>query len=360
MPEPLDPQKYHILSDSNKKKLTALGFVFILILLPIFGYFYYNTAVHRPSQLDKELIFEIKRGDSVLDIARNLYQQSAVNSEFLFSLYVFLNRNDSNVQAGIYTIKAGTPIIELIKQFQHGVNDQKITFIEGWRVEEFARLANKSFAKIDYSSFVQKAGSYEGYLFPDTYYFDKEIQEDQMIELLRATFDDKTKKILTDENLKRSGLTKEQAVILASIVEREVNNDLDRPIVAGILLKRFQENMRIDADATTQYAVAPLYLCGKNSLNYAICAAPLEEIAQFSWWPKTLSQADLDYDSPFNTRKNLGLPPKPISNPGLSAIDAIINSKDDGYLYYLTDEYGKTHYAKTLEEHQANIIEFLQ
>lgn len=360
MVEPLDPNKYHIISESFKKKLSILGALFILAVLPIFLYFYYNLAISRPSQLDTEVSFEIKSGEGVAEIAKNLYQKNAINSEFLFSLYVFLNKLDTNIQAGTYTLRAGTPLTALVEQFQHGVNDTRITFIEGWRVEEFARVVNKQFEKIDYAEFVNKAAPYEGYLFPDTYYFETDVREDDMVARLRENFDEKTKVLLESSNLQRSGLTRDQVVILASIVEREVNIDKDRPIVAGILLARFKEGMALGADATTQYAVAPTILCGKDATNTGICATPLEEINNFNWWPKDLTQENLDFDSPFNTRKVAGFPPHPISNPSLSAISSVVNFEETGYVYYLTDSLGVTHYAKTLDEHNANIVKYLQ
>lgn len=360
MSDPLDPQKFHIISEPLKKKLIIAGTLLVLIVLPIFIYFYYNLAINRSSQLDTEVSFEIKSGEGVAEIAKNLYQKNAVNSEFLFSLYVFLNRLDTNIQAGMYTLRAGTSLTALVEQFKHGVNDTKITFIEGWRVEEFARVANKQFAKIDYAEFVNKASQYEGYLFPDTYYFETDVREDGMIAKLRENFDEKTKELLTPVNLQRSGLTKEQVVTLASIVEREVSNDEDRAIVAGILLARFKEGMALGADATTQYAVAPSILCGKDATDTGICATPLEEINNFNWWPKNLTQENLDINSPFNTRKVVGLPPHPISNPSLSAINAVVNFKETSFVYYLTDKLGITHYAKTLDEHNANIVKYLQ
>ena len=360
MSESLDPQKYHIMSELLKKKLIILSVLFTAIVLPIFIYFYYNLAINRPSQLDTEISFEIKSGEGVAEIAQNLRQKNAVNSEFLFSLYVFLNKIDTNIQAGEYTLKAGTPLIALAEQFQHGVNEAKITFIEGWRVEEFARAANKQFEKIDYTEFIKKAAPYEGYLFPDTYYFDKDVREDVLVTRLRENFEEKTKDILQPEILKRSGLTKEQVVILASIVEREVNNDEDRLIVAGILLARFKVGMSLGVDATIQYAVAPSMLCSENAIILGICATPLEEIDDFNWWPKNLTQENLDFESPFNTRKVAGLPPRPISNPSLSAINAVVNFKETNYVYYLTDSLGVTHYAETLDEHNTNILKYLQ
>jgi len=355
MVEELDPTKYHIMTPKKKRILIAsLLFVF-LFLLPCTLYAYYKIAVWRPSQTDKEITLQIGSGESVSEIAGALYDKGAINSEFLFVFYIFSHGLQSNIQAGTYVIKAGTPLVGIISQLQHGTNDVTVTFLEGWRVEEFARLASKKLSNIDYRKFADSAAPYEGYLFPDTYFINSEIQEADLVALLRKTFDEKTASILTDENLKKAELTKEQAVIFTSLVEREVSVAADKPIVAGILLKRWKEGMKLDVDATVQYAVAQKRLCGSQGY----CIPTLEEYMDLNWWPKDLSQEELDFDSLYNTRVKAGLPPSPISSVSLASLDAVINSQATPYYFYLTDNAGVTHYAKTLAEHNANIVTFL-
>ena len=93
--------------------------------------------------------------------------------------------------------------------------------------------------------------------------------------------------------------------------------------------------------------------------SYTVCAPPLEEVYKFNWWPKDLTVDELDISDPYNTRKVVGLPPAPISNPSVSAINAVINSVPSDYYYYINDSYGNTHFAKTLEEHNLNITKYL-
>ncbi len=360
MPEPLDPQRFHIMPTTMVKKLTLFAFFCVVVVFPIFALNYYKLAVNRPSPLDREMTFEINSGEGISEISKKLYEEGAINSEFLFSFYVFVNKLDRNIQAGSYTLTAGSSVVELAELFQHGVNDYKITFLEGWRAEEIARAAAKQFNKIDYSEFARKATEFEGYLFPDTYYFETGTREDDMIAKLRDTFDKKTADLFTATNLSKVGLSKEQVVIFASIVEREVNDPEDRKLVAGILINRFKEGISLGADATTQYAIAQSYSCSKENLAAGTCAITLAEVDKFNWCRNDLTVADLEMDSLFNTRKHSGLPPRPISNPGLSAIEAVLYYQDSDYVYYLTDPSGKTHYAKTLDEHNANVIQYLQ
>ncbi len=353
MSETLDPSKYHIFIGKRKRNLILLLVLVFLLIVPLASFAYYKIGINRPSQTDKEITFEIKKGDSVFNVAGNLYAKDAINSKSLFIFYVYINRLDRSIQAGVYTIKAGSTVVSITEQFMHGKNDVKVVFLEGWRVEEFAREVGSLLSNIDYNKFVVVAKPYEGYLFPDTYFLRKDVTVDDLVSLLRSTFDTKTSDILTQENLDKVGLTREQAVILASIVEREVAMDTDRQLVAGILLKRFKSGIKLDADATVQYAVAFEKFCGTPDS----CLAGSQ--ANVDWWPRSLSQEDLNIDSPYNTRKNLGLPPTPISSVSVSSLEAVVNPKNSDYFYYLNGTDGSTHYAKTLEEHILNIQKYL-
>jgi UPF0755 protein len=355
MAEPLDPAKFHILTKKGNLILGVVAAVVLLVLMPVFGYFYYSIAINRPAQTDKDHTITIKSGQSVFETAHQLYQANLVNSEFLFNLYVKFSNKEDNIQAGVYKIPAGASIVALVDLFGHGTDDVKITFLDGWRLEEYVREASKYLPNVSRTQFMRMASGFEGQLYPDTYYFQSDANEETLINKLKETFNAKTKDILTPEALKKADLTKEQAMVFASIVEREVSNDQDRPIVAGILIKRWRNGELIGADATTQYAVASKRVCSaENSID---CQNMLVE--NLNWWPSDLNTVELQSDSPYNTRKNVGLPPTPISSFGLSALKAVLNSTDTEYNYYLTDTQGITHFAKTYAEHMANISKYL-
>jgi len=355
MIEELDPTKYHVLTPEKKRKLTVFLVILFLVIIPALLFVYYKIAVWRPSQSGKEVTLEIDSGKSVFEVADILASKDAINSEFLFILYVFLNRGETNIQAGTYTIKAGTPLVKVIEQLQHGKNDITLTFLEGWRREEFARLASQRLEKVDYKEFLDLTSGLEGYLFPDTYFVNKDIQDQELVNLLRETFDKKTSDLLSIESLNKVGIKKEDVIILASMVEREVSNEADRPVVAGILIKRWREGMKLDVDATTQYAVVLRRLCGAEGT----CIPTLDEYMRLDWWPKDLSKEELEFDSPYNTRLKAGLPPAPISSVSLSALNAVVNYQNSSYYFYLTDKSGVTHFAKTLAEHNSNIAKYL-
>ena len=163
------------------------------------------------------------------------------------------------------------------------------------------------------------------------------------IEIMRNNFGKKAKPVLADIN--QQGFSPREALILASMVEREVRTDEDRPLVAGIILKRWQNGWPLQIDATVQYAVATV----RCDVQDAGC----------NWWPQNLTQQDLRIDSPYNTYRFQGLPPAPICNPGLASIEAVVNYQESPYWFYLSDASGKMHYAETVEGHNANVAQYL-
>ena len=360
MTDELDPNKFHVFTASKRRLLLILSFFSIAVLFPLLMYFYYDFAINRPAQNLNEAEYEIKQGRPVAHIAKELHELKLINSEFLFNLYIKLSDLENDIQAGVYKVPAGSSIVELVDIFQNGKNDKSITFIEGQRVEEYALLASSTFENVDYREFVEFGSHYEGSLFPDTYSFGVNTTAQDIIERMSANFEDKTKDLLTEEALNAVGLTKEQVLIFASIVEREIHTEKDRPIVAGILINRYKSGELIGADATTQYVMANKETC-QYSLEQSdkYCMLDLERAKQVTWWPKDITIEDLENSNPYNTRKVVGLPPKPISNPGLSVISAVLNYTDTDYRFYLTDSDGVAHFAKTLEEHNQNIQIYL-
>jgi UPF0755 protein len=203
--------------------------------------------------------------------------------------------------------------------------DTWVTILEGWRIEEIATKLAKEF-DIPEKEFLSVAQ--EGKMFPDTYRVPKDASAAAIATLLEENFMKKiTPKML--EDIKNGNLTLDEVIILASIVEREGHSETDRPVIAGVLLNRMAEGWPLETDATLQY-----------SLGY--------QSKEKTWWKKELTNEDKLVDSPYNTYKNVGLPPGSISNPGVQAINAVIYPK------------GNVHFARTLEEHQRNIETYLK
>ncbi len=177
-------------------------------------------------------------------------------------------------------------------------------------------------------------------MFPDTYLVPQDATAGAIITLFTAAFDKKvTPEMRAD--IRASGMTLHEVITLASIIEREGHTDEDRPIIAGILLNRLKAGWPLQADATLQFA-----------LGY--------QSKEKTWWKKVLYDEDKKIDSPYNTYANTGLPPGPISNPGIASIRAAIYPKETSYWFYLHDPSGAVHYAETLDEHNANIAKYLR
>jgi UPF0755 protein len=349
-------KKYH--DFKTMQKYIVLFVILFVLVVPVIGYFYYKAAVLRPNQSVDDITLVIESGEPLIGISQDLYDLGAVNSEFLFRFYILINGLEKELQSGVFSIPAGSSADEVAKILLTGIDDKRITFLEGWRVEEIAQHASENFEKIDYTDFINIAKRHEGYLFPDTYYFSADVTESEMINKLLETFDEKTNEMFENTDFDSLGLTKEEVVIFASILEREINIEDDKRTVAGILIKRYKEGMLIGADASTQYLIAPVrYGC---QLNSSVVCPDAEIISDINWWPYDLTQAELDIKDPFNTRAVVGLPPTPIASPGLNSIEAVIEYEESPYYFYLSDKSGITRYAITYQQHNQNIQEYLR
>lgn len=319
---------------------TSLKFsIFFCVFVVVFGgvWLWWLDAVAPVDVTDKNpVIFVIHKGEGVKNIASRLSEQHLIRSATGFFILIKSLGIETQLQAGEYRIPRTMSSQEIAQELTHGTLDVWITTLEGWRNEEIATKLTKEL-DIPEGEFLKFAT--EGFMFPDTYQIPRDATAGAVVQLFRSTFDAKVTTQMKRDATK-SGLTFGDILILASIVEREGRTDADRPVIAGILLKRLKTGWPLQADATLQFA-----------LGYQ----PKEK----TWWKKYLTDEDKTITSDYNTYIHTGLPPSPISNPGLSSIRAVINSTKTDYWYYIHDNEGYVHYAKTIEEHNANIAKFL-
>lgn len=323
---------------TEKRKVIRLWLVFIVVGLGFLALkIVWTNLISAPSILKHQEVFSIQSGENTDQIVARLEKEGFIKNALSFKTLLKITGFAGKIQAGEFNLSKNMKARDVITALTHGVSDVKLTFIEGWRVEEMAALIFKELA-IPHGDFLRFAQ--EGYMFPDTYFFKKEATGEMIATMIKENFEDKY-----DENIqmgaKKQGLSKEEVVILASIVEREARADEERPIIAGILLKRWNNDAPLEADATVQYA-----------LGY--------QSSPKTWWKETLTAQDLETDSPYNTRKNLGLPPAPIGNPGLASIKAVVSPKQTPYWYYAHDKKGKVYWANTVEEHNDNVANYLR
>ena len=321
-----------------KKKLLIL--IVCLLVVPPATYSYYNYALGLANSSDETVVdFIVEPGQGVEEIAKKLEGAGLIRSGALFKLYASLSNLSSKLQAGEYQVPQNLNVKEVAELLQHGTFEEKLTFIEGWRREEYADALNPKSQipnpKLNGAEFLRETEGLEGYLFPDTYFISTETTAEDLVKMMRENFDSK----LQEKGAGVKGFSFEEVVIIASIVEREGAAVEDKPIVAGVLFNRLLAGMALQVDATVQYA-----------LGYQ------EE----DWWKKRLTEDDLKIDSPYNTYKNPGLPPAPICNPGLDSLGATLNPVETEYWYYVSDSDGRMHFAGTIEEHNENVAKYVR
>ncbi len=328
------------------KKIIIIALISILVFLAIL-LAYTNSS---PKNYPVGTTILVEKGMTASELSEILESKNIIRSSFLFKFYLrFFGKgtNTGNIISGKYnldTIESTKEIADRISIGETRSHAIKIVIPEGSTVRQIGVIFSDAFAKSGRSNtfnqpdFVIKASPFEGYLFPDTYTVDEEMSVDEIIAMLRGTFKRKVEPILKDFENNRSSLipssvTLAEIMTMASIIEEEGNTKENRQEISSILWRRYSIGMPLQVDASFIYAV------GRQS---------------------NLTTADLSYDSPFNTYKFKGIPPHPISNPGIQSIEASLNPKTTKYLYYLNDKDHVIHYARTFEEHIANRAKYLR
>lgn len=315
-------------------KKIAVSF-FILIFLFFVGAVWWNNGLSAVNPNNKsEKIFIIPPGQGVREIANNLKEQGFIKDPVVFFLLVKRLGLDGKIQAGDFRLSPSQTAQQIAENLTHGTLDIWVTIPEGKRAEEIVEILKNKIPSFE-STWIGRLKEHEGYLFPDTYLIPKDADIDIIITLMTSTFDQKFASLPRN----KSGLTQEQVVILASLIEREAITNEEKPIIAGILLNRLNEGMALQVDATIQYAK------GQNATNN-------------KWWEPVTFEEYKSVVSNYNTYLYPGLPPGPISNPGLDALAAAATPSNTDYLYYLHDKTRTIRYAKTIEEHNENIKKF--
>lgn len=309
-------------------------------------FFAYKVAVPLDSlQADAQTVL-IEQGMGLGDIAQLLEDEGLISNDFYFTIYGIINGNKQKMQAGEYEL-APNMSVKKIAAIIAGGNVKgfvRVTIPEGFRMEQIAkRLAQNEVVETEaeflsasristaaaYDIYrynfllAMNANSLEGLLFPDTYEFQKDSSAGKVLDKFLGNFERKVADLPANYN----------DLIMASLLEREVQTEEDMKLVAGVLYNRLQLGMPLQVDATLAY------ITGKKTGE--------------------LTNSDKEIDSPFNTYMHRGLPIAPIANPGLKAISAALNPTPTNYLYYLNAPDGTTYFAETLDEHNKNKAKYL-
>ena len=316
----------------NKKILTVIVSAFFLAA----GFFYY-FFVNPPAEFPANSIHSIPEKSTLSEIADEAEKNHIIKSALALKVLTILFSGNKGVISGDYVLDRKENVFEIAQRFTDGdfrLSAVKITVPEGFSVYDIAELLSKKddLRNFNKEDFISLAKDKEGYLYPDTYFFLPNIKAKQIIEIMMDNFRDKVE--LIQKDAKKFNKTFQEVLIMASILEKEVRTAEDRRIVAGILWKRIKIGMPLQVDA-----VFP-YITQKKD--------------------RAIAKDDLKINSPYNTYLNKGLPPGPISNPSLDAIESAINPKETKYLFYISDKKGITRFASTLEEHNKNIARYLR
>lgn len=307
----------------------------LLIIIVVGGWIWWKDSMSPVNTSNKEsVIFVVQKGSGLKEIANKLKKENLIKNRIVFFLYTRIGRFENKIQAGDFRLSQSMTAEEIAQNLTHGTLDIWITIPEGKRALEIAEILKEKIPTYD-SSWKTVLAQNEGYLFPDTYLIPKDANIEIVVSQMRKNFD--AKYVTLD--VSNTNLNKEEIVILASLIEREAITDAERPIIAGILLNRLDGGMALQVDATIQYAK------GQNTSNK-------------KWWEPVLIEEYKTIRSNYNTYLFAGLPPGPISNPGLEALLAAASPTKTDYLYYLHDKNRKIRYAKTLSEHNANIEKY--
>lgn len=330
---------------------TILKIIGVLILITLIGvgylYFTYTNITSQPLSDDSSKVrFEISEGMTGSDILlalsqKGLYEESSIN---YLKVYIKLN-NVPTFKEGTYYIPHNLTVPELFELLQKPQNtDIWITIPEGLRVDEIATIIEKEYSENPESVFKKEEflklvsdkeyiaslelpytniTTLEGLLFPDKYLMPVQATEDYLI---RTLINNHLKKIGSDFSYKD--------LIIASMIEREGFTNQDRPMISDIIRRRLNEGWLLQIDATLLY--------------------------YHKDWKHVILATDKEIDHPYNTYKKVGLPPTPICNPGLSAIQASKNPQSNNYYYYLHDNTRAVHYGKTYQDHLNNISKYLR
>ena len=309
-----------------------------------------NDLLAVAAEADTSVTFKIDPGESAYGIAQKLESAGLIRSSEAFVAYLTYSGKDIGLQQGDFLLDRGKNSLEIAAELQNPIPTKgRLVILPGWRLEEIAASIPTSGLEMSPEDFLSEArnssreydyipvgGSVEGFLLPSDYTFERNVTPAEMIAVIVNSFE----QVITPDlvaSFEQQGLSVGDAVILASILQREAMVLEEQPMMASVFLNRLNMGMKLDSDPTVQYAVG---VPGNSD----------------SWWKVPLSRTDLSTDSAFNTYIYSGLPPGPICSPNIESLTAVANPETSNYLYFQAkcDGSGYHNFAETFEEHVAN------
>ncbi len=327
------------LSSKKNKFFLAGVFLFTVAAVWLFINIFLPVSLAEVGNNASPVIFEIKQGQGGREIIDNLYGAQLIRSPLAAEIFSFIGGKIFSFRPGLYRLTSAMNTSQIVAALADGAaGEVTVRIPEGANVYQVdAILSNALVIRPGDLVRLNQQKNLEGFLFPDTYRFYTNANVRDVVKEMNDNFTAKEMPLLEDDHV-----DVRKTVIIASILEKEVADEGDRQVIAGIIEKRLAAGMFLDFDTTVCYAK----ILAGGGTGTGICSF--------------LSPLDFKIRSPYNTYLYVGLPPAPIGNPGKAAIDAALHPKVSPYWYYLTDpRTGKTIFAKTLDEQNRNKVKYL-
>lgn len=346
----------------NKKLCIVFIVCGIVLVMGISSVLFYTQSLKPMSSKGEEIAFEIEEGQSSDIVLSNLKKQGLIHNTIVAKFYM-RNQNLGDLKFGAFLLDTSWDLKTILKTLNDSKmanqNMVKITFREGiwakdiaaslqdklgvdqnellslWNDEAYIRSLMKTYPFLTEDIFIEGTRvKLEGYLFPETYFFEKDVSAKEITETFLDHFQTIYERHLDD--LKKSSMSMQEIITLASMVQYEASTKEDMGMIAGVFFNRLADGMKLQSSVTVCYALYDNLTSGEDC------------------------EVNPELDSPYNTYMKEGLPIGPILNPGEEAIDAVLHPTDNDYMYFVADIYGdgKVHYAKTYEEQLANQEKF--
>lgn len=310
------------------KKFFKLKLV-VLITLLVLAVTFANIVVgylFLPGPLTKKEVVIIKKGLSTYKISKILEEKGVINNSFLFEILAKIYSKHSTLKSGEYKFTKNITPYQVLKVLSSGKSIvNRLFFPEGMTVKMIIDKINNN------DKLIGKINGYipEGYLMPSTYFYSYGDQRNMIVEAMRSNMSKTLDKYMPLLSKKSPLKTRKDVLIMASIIEKEAGNNIEKPIISSVFMNRLRKGMKLQTDPTVIYAITE----GQSALG------------------RSLKKSDLKVDSPYNTYKNYGLPPGAISCPGEKSIKAAVNPARTKYLYFVANGMGGHNFSSTLEEH---------
>ena len=305
----------------------------LFVLIGAGAAFFGKVQYEAEGPLAAEKTITVDRGMNARDVGERLEQQGIIRSADLFTLAAWITRDFRRIKAGEYLVPKGASMAAVMQIIVQGKEFTfRVTIPEGWTSQMAAERIN---ANASLGGSPVDAPD-EGTLLPDTYTFRRGFDRQALIDDMRAAQEKLIEVLWPARAADLPISTPQEAIILASIVEKETGVAAERPQVAAVFINRLRLGMRLQSDPTVIYGIAG----GKGRLD------------------RPISKADLRQETPYNTYRINGLPPGPIANPGRDSIAAVLNPAQTEDLFFVADGTGGHVFAKTLDDHNANVKEW--